>query len=1154
MTFIRRLSSKGFKSFAQRTDLEFGQKFNTVIGPNGAGKSNIVDAICFVLGKSSAKGMRASKSPHLIYNGGKTKNPAKEAEVTIEFDNSKKQFPFEDSLIRVTRILKQNGTSIYKINDKVLTRQQVVDVLNAAQIDADGHNIILQGDVIHFIESKPIEKRQIIEEISGISMYEEKKQKSLHELGKVDEKLHETSIILTEREAHLKELKKDRDQALQYKELERNIRDDKFTLTSSFIKEKKEKLENIEKQKEEMEKKVLKSEEEIESLKKEIQGFKEHIKNINEELDHKGEKEQILLRKNIEDLKTGLARSSTRLENCHQELKKIQERKKQLDLNNKDLDQKTQEIKEQEKILEKGLQELRKREQELEKSVHEFKKEHSINDDLSKNFDGLENEIENKILSIDKLQLKKQEFLRHDDQYQFKLKYLEEKLRTLRGSGKKAEIASLKEKKKRYSDAEKKLEDSFSKETSLTKEVSNLRQNYLLKNNELSRYLARQVHIKEKAHSDLAVRKIIEFKNHMKGIHSTVAELGKVDSRYSLALEIAAGSRIQSIVVDNDTVAQKCIEYLKENKLGTATFLPLNKIQGRRFEAGIEVLGKKCHGLALHLVDYDPLYKEVFSFVFGSSLIVDDISAARRLGIGRARMVTLEGDLLDQSGAMVGGYRSRGTGLGFIEKELSHTIQDLEKHLASVKKTIDSIESERSESEVSISSLRKEKAHLEAEIITLEKTLDIHGLDLPKLQEEEKFLIEQQKDTQKEIQSLEKEISAELKVMDSLKEKKNIIKQKINDPKLTGKLEALKNQKIQIKEEMIGLEAKKENIQTQIQTMLLPEKERSVKIMKEQEKDFELFQNEIINLQTLIKEREQELKEKEVQEKKLFSNFKDFIQKRNQMSDRIQKKEMMIVREEERVRSHQSKVHGLSLERAKIAAELEGLHKELEMYQGGIMKKGVSIEQVKQRIKENEKIFAKIGNINLRALEVYEDIEREYGIVLEKVHTLKGEKEDVLELIRDVESKKKEIFLKTYNEITGNFKKIFNSLSQKGEAQVELENPDDPFDGGIDIKIKLTGNKYLDLKSLSGGEKSLAALSFIFAIQEYNPSPFYLLDEVDAALDKRNSEVLSKLIMKYADKSQYIVISHNDALISDADQIYGISMKEGISKIVSLKV
>ena len=292
---------------------------------------------------------------------------------------------------------------------------------------------------------------------------------------------------------------------------------------------------------------------------------------------------------------------------------------------------------------------------------------------------------------------------------------------------------------------------------------------------------------------------------------------------------------------------------MKENKLGTATFLPLNKIQGRRFEAGIEVLGKKCHGLALHLVDYDPLYKEVFSFVFGSSLIVDDISAARRLGIGRARMVTLEGDLLDQSGAMVGGYRSRGTVLGFIEKELSHTIQDLEKHLASVKKTIDSIESERSESEVSISSLRKEKAHLEAEIITLEKTLDIHGLDLPKLQEEEKFLIEQQKDTQKEIQSLEKEISAELKVMDSLKEKKNIIKQKINDPKLTGKLEALKNQKIQIKEEMIGLEAKKENIQTQIQTMLLPEKERSVKIMKEQEKDFELFQNEIINLHTLIK-------------------------------------------------------------------------------------------------------------------------------------------------------------------------------------------------------------------------------------------------------------------------------------------------------------
>ncbi|HIH25376.1 MAG TPA: AAA family ATPase [Nanoarchaeota archaeon] len=233
---------------------------------------------------------------------------------------------------------------------------------------------------------------------------------------------------------------------------------------------------------------------------------------------------------------------------------------------------------------------------------------------------------------------------------------------------------------------------------------------------------------------------------------------------------------------------------------------------------------------------------------------------------------------------------------------------------------------------------------------------------------------------------------------------------------------------------------------------------------------------------------------------------------------------------------------------------MEGLQKEFENYKDATIKRGVNYEELQLRIRENEKLLNSIGNVNLRALEVYEGIQKEYTEVVDKVTKLKVEKDDVLNVMNEVESRKKEIFMKTYNQVTKKFKEIFSSLNTKGEVQVELENPEDPFAGGVDIQVKIAGNKHLDLKSLSGGEKTMTALSFIFAIQEFAPSPFYLLDEVDAALDKRNAELLSQLIKKYSDKAQYLVISHNDHVIHEGNFVYGVTMQDGVSKVVSMKV
>ncbi len=1152
MVIIKKLTAKGFKSFAYKTDLIFGKGFNCVIGSNGSGKSNIVDSLCFVLGKSSAKEMRAEKSANLIYNGGKKGSPAKEAEVTIEFDNSENNFPIQTKEVAITRVVKQNGTSTYKINDEVRTRQQVLDLLNAAKIDPDGHNIILQGDIIGFMEMKPIDRRAIIEEIAGISMYEDKKQKCLNELQKVDTKLNEAEIILTEREANLRELKKERDQAIKYKELQEAVRDDKGTFLHLQIKEKEEKVSEVESKRKEAEDKIEKINKEITEIKNKIKDSKEEINNITNEVEIKGEKDQLVLRKEIEELKTIVVKANSRMEVCQNELSRIKSRKEQLNNNIKEIESKIKEIKSKKQELDQENKKHNNEERETQKKIDSFKEKHGVDTDFNKALENIDRDIDKTLELIGKSNEEKQGIIRKKDQLTFKLNALEERLNELKGATK--EIEELKARKKDLKEASDKLSKAVNEDSSYALQLNKARTELTENSEELAKFRARQIGIQERTLSDLAIRKILEQKDNMKGIYGTVASLGIVDSKYSLALEIATGGRIFSIVVDNDSTAQKCIEHLKNNKLGIATFLPLNKIKSRVLEPGVkEILNQKgVHGLAVDLVKYDSKYKDVFSYVLGSTAIVDDITTARRIGVGRARMVTLEGDLMEPSGAMIGGYRSQKVGLGFKEKEVNENVEKVEEEVKKLKTLISHIESKKTSNEEIIQKLRGQKAELEAGIIRIEKSLNIE--DSSSLLDDKKLLQDEIKKYDKEIINIETNVKNLNKDLDKSKENKQKIKEKLADPEIAKNLDNLEEQRLKVKEKLLEINGEIKNLDSQIEVMLLPEKDKTEKIIKQQDKEYEDFMNELNNLKEIMQNRSQELKNKEQEEKKFYSKFRDLVTKRTKLNEKVQSLETNTAREEEKLKGNEQRLNNINIDRAKAIAELEGLQKEFEPFKEAKIKRGVTLEELKIRIHNNEKALSGIGNVNLRALEVYEQIQVEYEKIVEKVSKLKSEKDDVLNMMAEVESKKKDIFMKTYNVLIKNFKEIFSQLTTKGEVHVTLENPENPFEGGVEIQVKIAGNKFLDLKSLSGGEKTLAALSFIFAIQEYSPSPFYLLDEVDAALDKRNSELLSKLVQKYAQKAQYIVISHNDNIITEAEYIYGVSMQEGITKVVSLKV
>lgn len=1131
MTIIKSISARSFKSFARKTELVFGNKFNCILGPNGSGKSNIADLICFVLGKSSAKSMRAERSANLIYNGGKLGSPAKEAEAEIIFSNVNKEFPLSEEEIKISRVVRQNGNSIYKLNSKTVNRQEIVDLLNSASIDPDGYNIVMQGDIVRFMEMKPVERRMLIEEVSGISVYEDKKQKALNELDKVEGKIAEAEIILKERDTNLKELKKDKDAALRYRELEQTVKDNKATYAHLQIKDKEENISELDKKINENQGQIDSIQKLVDELKTNISSYKDEIKKINEELSKRGE--QVGLIKDIENVKTGLVRQTGRLEVCQSELSRIRARRDQLKKNVSELDQKVNELNKKKLSLIKDKERLEGEEKKVSKELEEFKIKYGGNIEIAKLDEGIEKRRE-EILNLSK---KKQELVGKKSQLEGKLSFINDVL----GNSSDAKDTSVL--KRNFKEVVTVLGKSQDRDAAFSMQLSKVRRDLVVANEELARLNIRSMSAMETISQNVAVKKILEMKK--KGVHGIVFSLAEVGKEYATAMAIAAGHRLNAIVVDDDKIAADCIRYLKDNKFGSAIFLPLNKVRGRSEDVG-SLLGKEgVYGLATKLIKFDPVYKNVFDYVFGSTLVVKDVEIARRLGIGNARMVTLDGDLMESSGAMIGGHIRKVTS-GFKEKDAGADIEKLDKEVNRLKDLIDVIEKNKIENEEAIYRLKEKKAEIEAEIIKSERLTG--GKDLEKLKKDRIEIVNEIKTVK--LEDLDQDLESYEKEIELFKAKKQKL---ITEGGNSGESE-IEVRRTKIRDSIVNTNGEIKNIDVQINTLLLPEKEKTIASLRQTDKDEESFLKEVEGLKVFLNTQKNALKEKERINKEFYDKAQGAVNKREKLNNNIQNKENNLVREEERIRTIQGRINSLNLDRARFTAEKAGLDKEMEMYVGGKIRRGITLDELKFEISKSEKELQALGNVNLKALEICEELEKELKELVVKKETLKVEKEDVFKMMQEIESKKKDLFMKTFKVIDSNFRRIFVNLSTKGDAFLEIEDAENLFETGVDIKVRIIGNKFLDIRSLSGGEKTMAALSFIFAMQEYNPSSFYMFDEVDASLDKTNSELLSRLILQYANKAQYIVISHNDSIISGADQIYGVSMQKGISQVVSLKI
>jgi chromosome segregation protein len=952
MTYVKKLVMHGFKSFAKKTELPFTPGINIILGPNGSGKSNVSDALCFVLGRLSIKSMRAAKAKNLIFLGTKVAPPSKEAIVELIFDNSDNTFSIDSNEISIKRIVRKNGQSIYKINNETKTRQEVLSLLAQAGIDPNGFNIILQGEIQNFVKMQTEERRKIIEEVSGISIYESRKEKSIKELDKTEEKLKEVLAILRERTAYLNNLEKERQQALKFKKLEADVKTFKASIIYHDLTKKKKDAENINIEIDKKNKEIEKIKKTALAIKLEISNFENKINSINSTIQKSTGFEQEKLNQEIANLRAELAGLSVKLENSEKKLNNLAKQKHELSELIRNNELLIKELKRESPTIAKKEKELELKKKEIEKLEEQRKKFYMV----------------------------------------------------------KSELKSIRE---RFDDKKSLLQNYSHESEFLIKQIESLTKELFDKNTD--------------------EKKIEELKKSLSEKKEILSQLEKKE------IEIEKLTHTNEYEID------------KQKKI-------------------IENIAK---------LDICPLCK--------SHITEEHIHS--------------------------------------IKQEANPKISSLEKEIENSDKTLLEIYKKREMLKQQIEQISVEISKRQSDLIKIS--------NLNEKKEQIKFLREKQKIIKKEFE----ELSRRKKFLEDNFDENSNVEHKYE----TLKMEA---QEISLRSE--------ENLNSEI---LFKQREfdRAKISLNQIERDEEDLADEIILLKKNISEREILLSKKKKQDEELNQKFQILILERDTFQKKIRESESNLSARQNEIYNFDQQINNFKIEKARVDAEVENFEIEiLEFPNIEIIK--TNKESLLQRLSKTQEIITNIGSVNLRSLEVYDSIKKEYDAVNEKVDLISKEKESILRVINQIDIQKKKAFTKTLTELNDIFSRNFAQISTKGQVSLELENKKDPFEEGVQIIVKTGHGKFFDVTSLSGGEQTMVALSLIFAIQEFKPYCFYILDEIDAALDKRNSERLASLLQKYMQKGQYLVITHNDEIITNATNLYGVSMHEGVSKVISMKI
>ena len=1171
---------QGFKSFADKTVLKFGKGITAVVGPNGSGKSNISDAVRWVLGEQSTKSLRGQSMEDVIFGGTETRRPHGYCEVTLNIDNTDRTLNFDNDNVAVTRRYYRSHESEYAINGVSVRLKDIHELFMDTGLGRDGYSMIGQGKIDNIISSKSGERRDIFEEAAGISKYRYRKLEAEKKLSGAEDNLLRLHDISDELEARVGPLKEQSKKAQKFLELSETKKELEIGLWLYTLDNSKEALRaqeskiaaaqltyrEIDEALSDFDRKTEENTAYFARLTSEIEGERLNISNFNEEI-VKNDGAVTVINNDIEHNNQSIERLKAETEQLgrsdSEAQREIEEKRGQAELKNKEKSE-----------LENNLKALENRLSEM------------LNDSES-----ISRKIEDKVKSLNTLTAetadRRVEMVTADS--------ATEEIIARKGTAD-AQIAE-------YRDEIEKLTAEFKETESLIDSIS---ENILSRQNAVRGYELRLKSKEESAEKLKAeldglrldteekrrrIKILRELENNMEGFsHSVKAVMGEakkgllrgvcgpvsslisVDKKYSVAVETALAAAIQNIVVETEADAKRAISFLKTNKGGRATFLPVATIKAREFkEHGFEDSAGFV-GIAGDLVSADGKYREIVKYLLGAVVVADDIDSAaaiaKKYGY-RVKVVSLDGQVVNPGGSLTGGSLVKSAGL----LSRSGDIKALESEVNKLTEKANATEKAFNEAKESAAAVKADITAENAEITTANEDKIRALAELKRLGDLKTNLETSLKQLSDEITSGEeklkrlKEISAAAaRAIAELDGKKSLVQSEID--KMTGGRDNLNAEREKAAEEITAaklavIELQKdaealEKSAEDLRAMIAGRAERLKAIEKE------IAQFELKNADLLFKTEQSAAKNEEIKLKIAESeqNIKELLEKRNQTE-----KAGLELRTSEREQTSQREKIGGELARLTERKEvmlkeyddvIRKLYDEYQLTRSEAEKIGIHIEKPSEAKKELAEIKSKIrglGNVNVSAIEEYKEVSERYEFMSAQINDVETTRAELHKLINQLTHQMQDIFTEGFNKINENFSKTFTELFGGGSASLTLSEPENVLESGIDINVKLPGKNVPSLDGLSGGEKALIALSIYFAIMRVNAPPFCFLDEVDTALDDINVDRFADYMKRSDFSTQFICVTHRRGTMEAADMLYGVTMQEkGITKLLELNV
>ncbi|MFC0188925.1 chromosome segregation protein SMC [Fictibacillus aquaticus] len=1178
--FLKRLDVAGFKSFADKIQVDFVPGVTAVVGPNGSGKSNISDAVRWVLGEQSAKSLRGSKMEDIIFAGSDGRKQLNVAEVTLTLDNEDQHLPLEYSEVSVTRRVYRSGDSEYLINKQPCRLKDIVDLFMDSGLGREAYSIIGQGRIEEILSSKPEERRKIFEEAAGVLKYKTRKQKAEQKLSETQDNLNRVEDILHELENQVEPLKIQASMAKDYLEKKEELTEIETALLVHEIEELHIKWEQ---------QSVL-----VDELKEKEKSASSFVKE-GEALIEATRTEMQQLDESINEIQEALLSASESLEKLEGKREVLKERKRNYDQNKNAMIQQIKDYKNKQDALrtsiESGRQVLDERKKILLATQEELRIQQKRLVFSEKN---IEEEME---------RLKSDYFEKLNEQTSVKneMRYLEEQLKlqlnkngrldeenaqftTLREEvvSKKAEVLkncqSSEEQLKEKMEAFQTLKSLISKRE---KEYDTSQQKLYQAYQYIQQYRSKKEML-ESMQDDYAgfmqgVKEVLKAKDKkLSGIEGAVAELVNVPADLETAIETALGASMQHVVTDNEQSAMKAIQYLKQHRFGRATFLPLSVIKERFVSSADETNAASSSsfvGTAANLVSFDVKYKKVIASLLGNVIIAKNLQGANeiaKLVHYRYRIVTLEGDVVSPGGSMTGGsIKQKNNSLLGRQRELEELTEKLSVMESQtfgaeekVKKQKTELESARSELEM----LREEGEQLRfeenerksrlREIELEEKTLN-ERLKLYD-REKESFATEK-KGAEDRLRFLQNELAVSIKAVKELD---------VQIQELSEQKKQQQSSFAQTQETVTALKVKCAELEQQMLSQLEKvdrledESKNNEAQLKETEEDFWMLEEEMNSNSS-----GEDYLEKQIQQKRHEKHGSlTLISERRK--DRLEK--LQIVEENEsglkeakrqlKQLSEGLKTEEISLNRLDVELEnrLNILSAEYSLsFEGAKSQHILTIpaKEARKKVKLIKLSIAELGSVNLGAIEEYDRVKERFEFLTSQRDDLNEAKETLYGVISEMDEEMKKRFEESFTQIRSHFGVIFSELFGGGKADLVLTQPENMLATGVDIFAQPPGKKLQHLALLSGGERALTAIALLFAILKVRPVPFCILDEVEAALDDANVNRFATYLKLFSKETQFIVVTHRKGTMEEADVLYGVTMQEsGISKLVSVKL